>query len=51
VKEVLDRLRVTGSGRSVWPVLEVNGQIVWMKGVELESEAGWVVTADGVGNQ
>ena len=51
VKEVLDRLRVTGSGRSVWPVLEVNGQIVWMKGVELESEAGWVVTADGVGEK
>jgi tRNA(Ile)-lysidine synthase len=43
VKEVLERLRVTGSDRAVWPVLEVEGRIVWMKGVELE--AGWVVTA------
>ena len=43
VKEVLERLRVTGSGRAVWPVLEVGGRIVWMKGVELEPELGIVV--------
>ena len=36
VKEVLERLRVTGAGRAVWPVLDVAGHIVWMKGVELE---------------
>jgi tRNA(Ile)-lysidine synthase len=35
-KEVLERLRVTGSKRSLWPVLELDGRIVWMKGVELE---------------
>jgi tRNA(Ile)-lysidine synthase len=35
-KEVLERLRVTGSRRAVWPVLELDGRIVWMKGVELE---------------
>jgi tRNA(Ile)-lysidine synthase len=40
VKEVLERLRVTGSSRAVWPVLELDGQIAWMKGVELEPEAG-----------
>lgn len=51
VKEVLERLRVRGSDRSVWPVLEVNGQIIWMKGVELESVAGWAVTAEGIGEQ
>ena len=40
VKEVLERMRVTGSGRAVWPVLEVEGRIVWMKGVDLEPEQG-----------
>ncbi len=45
VKEVLERLRVTGSQRSLWPVLEVNGSIVWMKGVELEPEHGIAVIA------
>jgi tRNA(Ile)-lysidine synthase len=46
VKEVLERLRVTGAGRALWPVLEVAGRIVWMKGVELEPDAGiHVVTA------
>jgi tRNA(Ile)-lysidine synthase len=38
VKEVLERLRVTGSRRTLWPVLEVGGRIVWMQGVELEPE-------------
>jgi tRNA(Ile)-lysidine synthase len=40
VKEVLERLRVTGTERAVWPVLEVDGRIVWMRGVELEPEPG-----------
>jgi tRNA(Ile)-lysidine synthase len=45
VKEVLERLRVTGSGRAVWPVLQLGPAIVWMKGVELEPEQGIVVTS------
>jgi tRNA(Ile)-lysidine synthase len=45
VKEVLERLRVTGTGRALWPVLEVDGRIAWMKGVELEPEQGIVVLA------
>ena len=45
VKEVLERLRVTGTGRSVWPVLEVDGRIIWMKGVEVEPESGLAVAA------
>jgi tRNA(Ile)-lysidine synthase len=45
VKEVLERLRVTGSSRAVWPVLEVGARIVWMKGVELEPEQGIEVVA------
>jgi len=55
VKEVLERLRVTGSARRIWPVLEVEGRIVWMQGVEVEPEAGIAVTAvclddDGAAN-
>jgi len=45
VKEVLERMRVTGSDRALWPVLEVEGRIVWMKGVELEREAGLEIKA------
>jgi tRNA(Ile)-lysidine synthase len=45
VKEVLERLRVTGSGRALWPVLEVDGRIVWMQGVEVEPGAGVRIVA------
>ncbi|MGB6686992.1 MAG: tRNA lysidine(34) synthetase TilS, partial [Terracidiphilus sp.] len=48
VKEVLERLRVTGPARARWPVLEAGGRIVWMKGVELEPEAGITVAAESV---
>lgn len=44
VKEVLERLKVTGSSRALWPVLEIAGRILWMKGVELEPEQGIRVT-------
>ncbi len=40
VKEVLERMRVTGTGRTFWPVLELDGRIVWMQGVELQPEDG-----------
>ena len=40
VKEVLERLRVTGSSRALWPVLELDGRIAWMRGVEVEPEPG-----------
>lgn len=43
VKEVLERLKVTGSSRSLWPVLEIDGRVVWMQGVELEPEPGITV--------
>jgi tRNA(Ile)-lysidine synthase len=44
VKEVLERLRVTGSDRTLWPVLEINGQIVWMQGVELEPDPEMIIS-------
>jgi hypothetical protein len=37
---VLERLRVTGTSRTLWPVLELEGRIVWMRGVELQPEPG-----------
>lgn len=40
VKEVLERLRVTGSGRALWPVLELEGRILWMRGAEVELAPG-----------
>jgi tRNA(Ile)-lysidine synthase len=40
VKEVLERLRVSGSERSVWPVVEIGGRIAWMKGADVEPEPG-----------
>jgi tRNA(Ile)-lysidine synthase len=46
VKEVLDRLKVTGSARALWPVLELNGHILWMKGVELEPTPGLRILAE-----
>jgi tRNA(Ile)-lysidine synthase len=45
VKEVLERLRVTGTDRDLWPVLELDGRIVWMRGVELEPEPGLAIQA------
>jgi tRNA(Ile)-lysidine synthase len=45
VKEVLERLRITGTNRAIWPVLEFDRHIVWMKGVEVEPQPGISVTA------
>jgi tRNA(Ile)-lysidine synthase len=45
VKEVLERLKVTGTSRAVWPVLELDGRIVWMQGAELEPDPGVRVVA------
>jgi tRNA(Ile)-lysidine synthase len=46
VKEVLERLRVTGTDRAVWPVLEIDARIVWMRGVELEPDPELLISAD-----
>jgi tRNA(Ile)-lysidine synthase len=48
VKEVLERLRVTGASRALWPVLEAEGRIVWMQGVELEPAKGISVVASSL---
>ncbi len=40
MKEVLERLKVPPDQRKGWPILEWQGEIVWMRGAELESQAG-----------
>jgi tRNA(Ile)-lysidine synthase len=37
VAEVLDRLHVMGAARKNWPVVESEGKIVWMRGVEVDA--------------
>jgi tRNA(Ile)-lysidine synthase len=44
VKEVLERMHVSGPARAQWPVLELGGRIIWMQGVELEPEPGIELT-------
>jgi tRNA(Ile)-lysidine synthase len=44
VKEVLERMKVSGSERASWPVLEWNGRIVWMRGAAVEPEPGIQIT-------
>ncbi len=46
VKEVLERMRVTGTDRALWPVLEIEGTIVWMRGAELEPAPGLVISVE-----
>jgi hypothetical protein len=48
VKEVLERMKVTGTSRSIWPVLELAGRLVWMKGVEVEPEPGLRIVTEPI---
>jgi len=43
VAEVLDRLRILGEARKNWPVVESEGTLLWMQGVEIEA-SGFVFT-------
>ncbi|HET7103603.1 MAG TPA: tRNA lysidine(34) synthetase TilS [Terracidiphilus sp.] len=45
VKEVLERLKVSGAARASWPVLEIGGQILWMQGVAVDQPPGLAITA------
>ena len=38
LKEIFERMQAEPEARKIWPVLEWQGRIVWMKGVELEPE-------------
>jgi tRNA(Ile)-lysidine synthase len=45
VKEVLERLKIIGPARAGWPVVEMAGRIVWMRGVAVEPEPGVEIAA------
>ena len=49
VKEVLERMKVTGAERTMWPVLAVDGRIAWMRGVEVEPDPALRVTVEPIG--
>lgn len=46
VKEVLERLKITGDARASWPVVEWTGEIVWMQGIEVQPVAGIEISAE-----
>ena len=48
VKEVLERLKVFGSERANWPVVEWEGRVVWMQGATLEPVSGATFTAEKI---
>ena len=41
IKEVLERLNISAADRAHWPVVSWAGQILWMRGVELQTATGW----------
>ncbi len=48
LKEIFERMRVGGEARRTWPVLEWQGRIVWMQGVDVEVEVPFAVEVVGV---
>jgi tRNA(Ile)-lysidine synthase len=44
VKEVLERMKVTGVERASWPVIACDGRILWMRGVKVEPMPGLMLT-------
>jgi len=48
VKEVLERMKVSGEERTRWPVLEVGDSILWMRGVEVEPDPVIRITVESL---
>ena len=46
IKEVLERLKITGTDRAQWPVVEWQGRIVWMQGMELQPIPELVISVE-----
>jgi tRNA(Ile)-lysidine synthase len=46
IKEVLERLKVTGTARAQWPIVEWEGHVIWMQGAELQPIPGLSITAE-----
>jgi len=48
IKEVLERLKVTGTARAVWPVVAWRGQVLWMQGADLAPVDGISLKAEKI---
>lgn len=48
VKEVLERMQIPPAERKNWPVLEWQGEIVWIRGMEVDSKAQLKVITEDV---
>ena len=46
VKEVLERMKVSGTDRAGWPVVVWQGEVVWMRGVAVEIQGGLRLTVE-----
>lgn len=51
VKEVIERMKVTGEDRTTWPVVEIEGRILWMRGVELEPDPAIQITVEPISSR
>lgn len=43
LREIFERMQVEADARGMWPLLEWEGRIVWMKGVALEAETPFTI--------
>jgi tRNA(Ile)-lysidine synthase len=41
-------MKVTGEDRTTWPVVEIEGRILWMRGVELEPDPAIQITVEPI---
>jgi len=48
IADVLERLKVSGSDRDGWPVIEWQGQVVWMQGAELQPVGNVTFSAEKI---
>ena len=44
-------MKVTGQERTIWPVLEVDGRILWMLGAVVEPDTEIRVVAEQISSQ
>jgi tRNA(Ile)-lysidine synthase len=43
LKEIFSRMNINADARRSWPVLEWEGQIVWMNGVDVDAEIPFAI--------
>ncbi len=49
VKEVLERMKISGTDRAAWPVLVWRGEVIWMRGASVEKQGGLELTVEPAG--